>query len=269
MHSLSPAMHNLALSYLGVNARYLAFHVKPSHLNDAVRGFVAQGVLGFNSTLPHKEALLKLMDWVDDEAMLMGAVNTVRIEPDGRLLGYNTDAYGFQMAMEMNFPKHMLGAEVVVLGAGGAARGVVTGLANGGVQRITVANRTLSRAEHLLDSLTGPNLARVDRRATPLEPHKLSLETCKLLVNTTSAGMHGESFQAVDLHRLPPDAVVVDIIYTPARTPFLQAAQNRGLKILNGLDMLVHQGARSFYIWTGQQMPVSRVKDYLERLLNS
>ncbi|MBF0426938.1 MAG: shikimate dehydrogenase [Magnetococcales bacterium] len=268
-HSLSPAMHNLALELLQINARYLAFHVKPSQLAVAVRGFAAQGVLGFNATLPHKEALLKLMDWVDDEAMLMGAVNTVRIESDGRLLGYNTDAYGFHQAVESRFPGHLRDARVVVLGAGGAARGVVAGLALAGVGRITVANRTLTRAEHLIDSLTGPALARVERRAIPLEAAKLPLEGCTLLVNTTSAGMHGESLAAVAWHRLPAEAVVVDIIYAPSCTPFLQAAQKRGLRVQNGLEMLIRQGARSLQLWTGAEMPLAPVREHLERLLGA
>ncbi|MBF0177515.1 MAG: shikimate dehydrogenase [Magnetococcales bacterium] len=269
VHSLSPAMHNLAFQQAGINARYLPFHVKPSHLTEAVQGFVAQGVQGFNSTLPHKEALLKLMDWVDSEAMLMGAVNTVRIEPDGSLSGFNTDADGFYLAMQSRFPAHMQDAEVIVLGAGGAARGVLAGLAKGGVNRITLANRTLSRAEHLLDTMTGPGLAKVDRRAIPLVSEKLPLETCTLIVNTTSAGMHGESLSVVDMHRLPPGAVVVDIIYIPPCTPFLHAAQKCGLNVLNGLDMLIYQGARSFQIWTDMEMPVALVRTHLEHLLGS
>ena len=269
-HTLSPAMHNPALAWLGLNMRYLAFHVHPERLQAAVQGFVAMGLLGFNATVPHKEALLPLMDWLDPLAQRIGAVNTVAIDPDGTLRGYNTDAHGFTDALAET--EGWLSASawcqrsVLVLGAGGAARGVVVGLLEAGVQQITVANRTLARAEQLIADMA-PHYPRTNLLAVALEPQPLPLEGTDLLVNTTLLGLAGEALQMVQMERLPGTALVYDIVYTPQETPLLWAAKQQGLAVQNGLGMLIHQGSRGFKIWTGQEMPVERVKERLLGLL--
>ncbi|MBF0624735.1 MAG: shikimate dehydrogenase [Magnetococcales bacterium] len=264
-HSLSPAMHNLAFLALGLNLRYLAFHVKPERLEEAVRGFAAQGMVGFNATIPHKEALVGLMDRLDDQVALLGAVNTVAIDSQGGLRGYNTDVHGFHAALEQAFPGRLQGARAVVLGAGGAARAVVAGLVAGGVTSITVANRTAERGQKLLEELA-PALGQVTCRGVPLTAERIPLEECELLVNTTSMGLHGEPISGVDVSRLPKEAVVNDIVYSPPVTPLMQAALTRGLGVLNGLDMLIHQGAQAFRIWTGREMPIPLIKAHLDGL---
>ena len=266
-HTLSPAMHNPALAWLGLNMRYLAFHVHPEQLAEAVRGFVAIGMVGFNATVPHKEALLPLMNWVDPLAQRIGAVNTVAIDSDGTLRGYNTDAGGFTDALAEEFPQLELGhASVLVLGAGGAARGVVVGLLEAGTKNIVVANRTQPRAERLLTELA-PFYPHARLEALSLEARRLPLETTDLLINTTLLGLAGEEIQWITMDRLPSTALVCDIVYAPPETPLLRAAKEQGLAIQNGLGMLIHQGSRAFEIWTGQKMPVERVRERLLGML--
>lgn len=270
-HTLSPAIHNPALAWLGLNMRYLAFHVHPAQLERAVRGFVAIGLVGFNATIPHKEALLPLMDWVDPLAQRIGAVNTVSIdEADGTLRGYNTDAQGFTDALQEAYtterPLELDRTQVVVLGAGGAARGVVVGLLEAGAKQIAVANRTPARAARLVADLR-PHYPQATLVPLPLEAHALPLESCDLLVNTTLLGLAGETMEMVHMHRLPTTALVYDIVYSPKETPLLHAAKEQGLAILNGLGMLIHQGSRAFEIWTGQKMPVTAVRERLLGLL--
>ncbi|MBF0125739.1 MAG: shikimate dehydrogenase [Magnetococcales bacterium] len=252
-HTLSPGMHNLACADLGLNIRYLPLHVRPENLADAVKGLRAIGAMGFNATIPHKEALLPLMDTLDPVAEMIGAVNTVVIGADGRLSGYNTDAYGFMTALREVFSAPLEELTVVVLGAGGAARGVLAGLSRLGAGRIFLANRTWSKAVDLAERFN----------ALPVPWDRLPLEGCGLLINTTSLGLGGTDVREVDLSRLPGSALVYDIVYSPPLTPLLAAARARGLKGENGLGMLIHQGARAFEIWTGQKMPVAKVRSLL------
>lgn len=261
-HSLSPAMHNPALAWLGINARYLAFDVHPDKLTEAVRGFVAMGMVGFNATVPHKEALVPLMNVLDPLAQRIGAVNTVAIRGDGTLHGYNTDAHGFVDALAESHMRPLKTARVLVLGAGGAAKGVVVGLLEAGAQQIAVANRTPERAGTLIEALA-PHYPYAALTALPLAVDRLPLEGCDVLVNTTLLGLHGESGITIPVDRLPLSALVYDIVYTPGGTPLLQAAKRQGLDTLDGLGMLIHQGARAFALWTGQAMPVERVRQRL------
>ena len=258
-HSLSPAMHNAALAWLGINMRYLAFHISPEKLADAVRGFAAMGMRGFNATLPHKETLLPLMDWIDPLALRIGAVNTVDITEDGLLKGYNTDAYGFTDALQGFFSADLSQSSVVVLGAGGAARGVVIGLLEAGSQQIIVANRTVARAEALIEEL-GSFYPQARLSALPWQQEQIPLENCDLLVNTTLLGLTGETIPTVAVERLPLSALVCDIASMARETPLLQMAKHHHRATLNGLGMLIYQGARAFEIWTGQAMPVERVR---------
>ena len=270
-HSLSPAMHNPALVWLGLNHCYLPFRVKPQQLSAAVQGFRAMGMVGFNATIPHKEALLKEMDWLHPLAQSIGAVNTVAIDNDGTLRGYNTDAQGFTDDLKEHFIGDLKSTSTIILGAGGAARGVVVGLLEAGVTKITIANRTIQRAEKLIADL-GRHYPRAKLQALPLElgtgkTNHFPLDTSGLLVNTTSIGMVGENSDMIALDKLAANVFVYDIVYTPHRTPLLQAAEARGLKVANGLGMLIHQGARAFEIWTGQKMPIERVRERLMGLV--
>ncbi|MBF0296793.1 MAG: shikimate dehydrogenase [Magnetococcales bacterium] len=261
-HSLSPAMHNLACAELGLNYCYLPMHVVPENLRKAVEGMRAIGMVGFNATIPHKEALVSMMDELDPVAAMIGAVNTVAISSEGRLWGYNTDVYGFVTALREAHVVSLQDASVVVLGAGGAARGVVAGLLELGVGRIVLVNRTESRAVALA-AASGSGLVEAVSWSVLSEV----LEGCRLLVNTTSLGLSGVESGVLDLSPLSDGAFVYDIVYSPPETPLMAAARARGLRAENGLGMLIHQGARAFEIWTGRQMPVARVEVLLRGLV--
>lgn len=264
-HSLSPSMHNPALAWMRINARYLALDIHPNHLETAVRGFASMGMLGFNATIPHKEKLIPLMDTLDPLAKRIGAVNTVHIK-DGLLHGYNTDAQGFTDALFEQFPKQPTDKPVLILGAGGAARGVIVGLLEAGFKTINIANRTQQRAEQIQHDLT-PYYPDATFNIFPLNQHYLPLESTQLLVNTTSIGLKEEKNHTIDMTRLPQSACVYDIVYAPETTPLLKSAHNQQLATLDGMGMLLHQGARAFEIWTQQKMDVQQVRSWLQHTM--
>lgn len=260
-HSLSPNMHNAAFEARGIDAVYRARDVPPLELAAAVAGLRREEMYGANVTIPHKEAVLKLMDRLSDAAKTIGAVNTIT-NRGGELVGDNTDAGGFLRALaEGGIPVRDTAA--LVLGAGGAARAVVYALATGGASTVHVFNRTTERAARLAAELgdlslirvvSGPDLGMVGR-------------SVGLLVNATSVGMTGTSSEG-DMP-CPPDAMpaegaVVDIVYRPALTPLLVEAARRGLVTQNGVAMLVHQGAAAFEQWTGKSAPVAVMRTALE-----
>jgi shikimate dehydrogenase len=263
VHTRSPAMHNAAFGALGMDWVYVPFHVHSSYLAQAIAGFQALGVRGINATIPHKEALVSLMTTLSPEAEFIGAVNTVLFEPDGRIFGDNTDAYGFVAAMEEAGIEPPHGGRAVILGAGGAARAVIAALVKIGVAEVVIANRTYTKAERLA--------AEVSRRTAipaigiPLDAEAMAiyLKDCPLLVNTTSGGMDGKDPLNLNGDLFGPQCVVYDIIYTPPQTPLLKAAAAKGCRVLNGLGMLVHQGARAFQRWTGVVPPVEVMRTAL------
>lgn len=270
-HSLSPAMHNLALEAAGLNWRYLPFHIKAEDLPQAVRGLAAAGVVGFNATIPHKEALVPLMHSLDETAQLIGAVNTVSMDESGRMTGYNTDGYGFIAALAENGVPAVAGMRVVVLGAGGASRAVLVALLQGGVKELVVANRTVSRAEAVLAPLKA-RFPGTTCRVVPLGMEDLPLAGCDLLVNTTSIGLYGvgaeDPFAMEHLvAALGDHAAVMDAVYAPGGTALIRAAKERGLKYADGLAMLIHQGARAYTHWTGRDMPIDRVRTHLRAMM--
>ncbi|MBF0615063.1 MAG: shikimate dehydrogenase [Magnetococcales bacterium] len=255
-HSLSPFMHNLAYAELGMKNRYyVPLHVRAERLTAAIEHMRALGIEGFNATIPHKENLVPLMHELDPMARTMGAVNTVVIHADGRLSGYNTDGYGFVQALRQVHAEPLTG-RILVLGAGGAARGVVAGLLQEGATAIRIMNRTPERAVTLAARFQ-PFFP--EQTVIPM-PWSDTLPACDLLINTTSLGMDSQAGAVPDLRQLPETALVYDIVYSPPMTPLLQTARLRGLQVENGLGMLIHQGARAFQIWTGQPMPVAAVE---------
>lgn len=253
-HSLSPLMHNRAFRHLGLNWVYVPFEVREDDLARAVEGLRALSVRGFNVTVPHKTAVLPHLDELTPAAAAAGAVNTV-IHRAGRLVGDNTDGSGFvrSLAEEAGFDPR--GKQVVVLGAGGAARAVAVALAAAGCARVAVANRTSQKA-HELAALVERHGA--EAAALPLERPALKQALCDahLLVQTTSLGMAGSEGLPVDADLLRPPLLVADIVYRPLWTPLLQAALARGCAVLPGWGMLLYQGAEAFERWTGVPAPV-------------
>jgi shikimate dehydrogenase len=246
-HSISPAMQQPALDALKVNAVYERWQTSPSELPDRITSLRQPGMLGANVTVPHKQAVMELLDDVSPLARQVGAVNTI-VNKDGQLSGDNTDVYGFATALLEACP-NASNRRVVLLGAGGAARGVALALSQIGVPSITIANRNADRAQTLCNELGLANLQSTAFADAPLAH-------ADILINATSLGWHaGESpIEPQTLASLPQDALVVDLTYRD--TDLLDAARARGLATLDGLGMLVHQGALAFERFTGQKAPL-------------
>ena len=249
-HSLSPAFHNAAFRATGINATYHLADVLPGDLAATVATLRARDMYGANVTVPYKQAVLPFLDALSNDAAALGAVNTI-VNDAGRLTGLNTDVPGF--AADMREQGIMVADHhVVMLGAGGAARGVAAALAGMGVGRLVIANRTPGRASALQQQY--PAIA----TATSITRDDLAeaLSRTTLLINATSAGLHGDEtpISVALLDSLPPSAVVYDLIYRP--TALLRAAQERGLRTVDGLGMLIHQGALAWEAWTGRTAPL-------------
>jgi shikimate dehydrogenase len=248
-HSRSPLIHHHWLRKLGIEGGYSIEAVPPEHFADFVARLSAHGFVGANVTIPHKEHALALA-LPDARARAVGAANTLWIE-DGKLRATNTDVEGFISNLDACTPGWQSAAEVVVLGAGGAARAVVFGLIERGIRCIHIVNRTMERARALADQFGD------DVHACAWNGLDDLLPRAALLINTTSLGMHGQPALEVDVGLLPPDALVNDLVYVPLETPLLTAARARGLKTADGLGMLLHQAVRGFELWFGQRPHVT------------
>ena len=262
-HSLSPLMQNAAFREAGIDAVYVPFEVEPENLKEAVDGVRALGIKGLNLTVPHKERIVEQLDYLSEEAELLGAVNTVKNE-NGELTGYNTDAEGFLRSL-IEEGVELEGKKALMLGAGGAARAVGYALLKGGVSFLYIVNRNFQRAREVGELLG----KRGNVLVFPLKESTVEtlLKEVDLIVNTTSVGMKPEDPHLFDYSKTPEGITVVDIIYNPPETPLLKAAKERGCKTVNGLGMLVHQGAVAFEIWTGKTAPVETMREVLEREL--
>jgi shikimate dehydrogenase len=253
-HSRSPLIHGYWLSQHGIPGSYERLDVAPAAFPDFLRALPESGFRGGNVTIPHKEAAFALADTLTPRAKTIGAVNTLVVEPDGRIRGDNTDAPGFcahlDHSLGAGWPERA-GGTAVVLGAGGAARAIVVGLAENGVRRILIANRTRTRAETLAALAPGIGAA-LDWNDLPD-----ALAGAGLVVNTTSLGMKGQPPLDLDLTPLPATAAVADIVYAPLETDLLAAARRRGLAAVDGLGMLLHQAVPGFEAWFGLRPAVT------------
>ncbi|NJL22257.1 MAG: shikimate dehydrogenase [Leptolyngbyaceae cyanobacterium SM1_3_5] len=260
-HSLSPVLHNAAIAHLGLDYVYLPLPVSPDQLQQAIAGFEAIDLQGFSVTIPHKQAIVPLLQEISPAAKAIGAVNTVA-RTDSGWFGTNTDAIGFLAPLrELDRSKQ----RAVILGNGGAARAVVAGCQELGCTEIQVVGRDRAKLEAFRTSW--PN-------DLPLTVHTWSdlptlLPSADLLVNTTPIGMHPDidrsPLEALD--RLSATAIVYDLIYTPRPTKLLQQAQARGLEAIDGLEMLVQQGAAALELWLKQPVPVAVMRQALEAAL--
>lgn len=246
-HTRSPAMHNAAFGALGIDAVYLAFDVPPAALGSAVAGARALGIRQLAVSLPHKEAVMRHLDEVDEIARRIGAVNTVTLR-DGRLVGANTDWIGAVRALERETA--LEGRDVVVLGAGGTARAVVWGALVRGA-RVVVLNRDRGRGETLTGDLGGTFVGGLDQ---------LAGLPCDVLINTTSVGLRSDDSPVLG-ESIPANAVVLDAVYDPPRTRLLRDAEARGARVIGGKWMLVHQAAEQLRIWSGCEAPVDVMAD--------
>lgn len=257
-HSLSPLMQNAAFEALNLNCVYVPFAVVPSNLEAAVKGLFALGVGGFNVTIPHKTAIIPFLDQISGDAELCGAVNTVNCE-NGRLVGYNTDGIGFIRSLKEDLAFEPQGSRVLLIGAGGAARGALASLCGAGTASIIVANRTRERGDTLIETFCS-RFPQLRFESIPLEDLNKNLIRADLVVNTTSVGMGKTSFEALELGAIKDGAAVYDMVYSPPETPLLAAARARNLRCANGLGMLAAQGEAAFKIWTGVDSPLGLMK---------
>jgi len=254
-HTRSPAMHNAAFRALKLNWYYLPFAVTPDGLADAVRAIRVLGLAGVNLTIPHKERVLPYLDGVSAEARLIGAVNTV-VNRGERLIGHNTDGRGFLQALRAEWNESLRGQGVCLLGAGGAARAVAVALVRAGISRLFIANRGLERARAMSRLVHGRS---VKVGAIPLSDGAVrhAAEECRYLVNSTAIGLHPSDPRLVSPEVVGCFPYVCDLIYQPAVTPLLRDAKSAGCHTMNGLGMLVYQGALSFELWTGRKAPIA------------
>jgi len=270
-HTSSPLFQNRAIETMGINAVYLAFPVKPEEFETAFKGLPALGAIGANFTVPHKQAAYKLCDECTPQARVIEAVNTVKFD-DGKTYGYNTDTYGIKAAIAECGYK-FTGAKVVILGAGGASRAIVTQAILDGASEIYVVNRTLSKAENLLSSILDNcnNLDENERlhpvpacHAIGYDEISSALIDAKILINATSVGLKETDDLLFDSMLIKQSTFVYDTIYNPPQTRFLIAAKKSGCrKTANGLTMLLYQGAKAFEIWFDRAAPVELMRHQL------
>ena len=273
-HSVSPYFQQAALDYYHLDIRYEAWETNPEKLEAVVAGLREPRNLGANVTVPYKEAVLSLLDEVDDLAGLIGAVNTI-VKRDNRLLGFNTDAHGFLEGLRQEGHFDPEGKRVVVLGAGGAARAVCFALVREKVSSLIIINRTPLRAETLAESLRSYMAeAGLKTDLTTLPGQNVSsgeaFARCHLIVNCTSVGMKHSSQEGKSpfgIEVIPPGVLVYDLVYNPYPTRLLELARKAGANILGGLAMLVYQGAASFELWTGKKAPVDIMLDKARKVL--
>lgn len=269
MHSLSPVMQNAAISASGLDYVYVPFSVAPESLGAAVSGLLALGVSGFNVTIPHKTSIISFLDELDESAQSAGAVNTVHLR-EGRLTGYNTDGDGFVSSLADDLDYFINGSEtIVIIGAGGAARGAVAALCRSGAGRIIIVNRSYNRAVELAQEMSLRYPGTGVLASLPNQVSDCHLRSASLLVNTTSVGMNGGKIDFVDPAVLPKSAKVYDMVYSPAETSLLSEAASIGITGVNGLGMLAAQGELAFKIWTGIIPPKGLMKRVLHTYLYS
>jgi len=260
-HSLSPAMHNLAFETLGMDAVYLPFQITKSQLPQAIASIRTLNMGGVNLSMPHKETGAKLVDKLEGAAKLVGAINTI-VNDNGVLVGHLTDGKGFLEALK-GAEVDMSGLDVVMLGAGGAAKAVAVQAALDGAKTMTIYNRTLAKAQELADLIN----EHTDCRAEAVERELLDgkIKSAQLLINGTGIGMKPYENESLVTN---PDVfhqglVVADMIYNPPMTKLMELAHSQGCLTINGNGMLLHQGAAAFELWTGKPFPTSVVQEVL------
>ncbi|HLW00497.1 MAG TPA: shikimate dehydrogenase [Ktedonobacterales bacterium] len=265
-HSLSPRMQQAAFDACGIAARYALWETAPADLPARIASLRASEILGANVTIPYKTAALEYIDGCDPLAARVGAINTI-VTRDGRLIGYNTDVGGLMQALAANkdHPFHSQGKSAIILGTGGAARAAAVGLLEGNVAELIVLGRNKAHADAFLEHLQASADACSVSIAAKLHAATLGspegnefLARADLLVNATPVGLHKADRQIlVDVDCVSSSALVMDMIFNPPHTPLLRAAQAHGCATLNGLSMLLYQGALAFELWTGQPTPLA------------
>lgn len=263
-HSMSPPMHNAAFEHLGLDYVYVPFNVKKNALGEAIKGAGALGIKGLNLTIPHKTSALKFLDVIDEAAELIGAVNTLKFD-QGTITGYNTDGLGAVKALEEVIP--VKNKNVVMVGAGGAARAVAFQLIISGIESLTIINRTPEKALKLKNDIESQ--IESDISSGNLEILGKEISRADILIDTTPIGMypHDMDIPVANASMMHSDLVVNDLVYNPLETVLLKEAEKAGAITVSGLKMLLYQGAEAFEIWTGKSAPVSVMEQTLLKML--
>jgi len=263
-HSKSPVMHTAALRECSIPGSYSALHIQPDRLEAMIRAVREEEYRGINVTIPHKESVMELLDELGEDARRIGAVNTI-VNEGGRLIGRNTDGIGYVRSLKEEAAAELEGRRIVVLGAGGAARGIIYALAAEAPDRILLLNRTPERAEKLAREWS--DLA--DIAALPSERAAEALKNADIVINTTSVGMHPHlEGLPLDPALLRGSEIVSDLIYNPLETRLLRSAREQGCRTHGGLGMFVYQGAYAFEYWTGVQAPVDVMRSAVLASMN-
>ncbi|MBY6035405.1 shikimate dehydrogenase [Fictibacillus nanhaiensis] len=255
-HSLSPIMQNEAFKQLNIKGQYEKKRVTPEQLGPFVSSLRESEYAGFNVTIPHKVTIMQYLDDIDEEAKEIGAVNTV-VNQDGKLIGYNTDGKGFLLGLKEKLTKSLDELNVLIIGAGGAARSIAYALLKENPKHLSIANRSEERLSLLVNDLNGKEVEGIS-----LANAESKLALFDVLINTTNAGMFPDiKDMPLQLDRLKEGAVVCDIVYNPLQTTWLKIAEGNGAIIDNGVSMLVMQGAMAFEKWTGTFPDTDKMKD--------
>lgn len=251
-HSLSPRMQNAAIAASDIDAVYVPFHVTAAQLCDAIAGIRAMAMRGVNLTIPHKEAACDLVDELDEQALLIGAINTI-VNVDGRLKGYNTDGIGLLAALRQELGVDVAGRRVLLVGAGGACRAALVALCQAQVAWIGIANRNRSRAVKLIEAVAPvfPGTAFAEYALSESLVNEIA-EPVDLLVNTSSVGLQGDAFGFQVTACVKSGGALFDMVYGPEPTPLMREALGKGLVAVNGLGMLSAQGEAAFQLWFGR-----------------
>ena len=262
-HSISPVIHRAGLESLGIEGTYEILETPPEDLISRIKFLKANDYNGFNITIPLKVPVTLFLDHVDKSADVSGSVNTIKIRPDKTFHGFNTDIYGFQKAIPASIQQDLQGANVSILGTGGASRAAAVALVELGVKQINFYSRNIINSSNIVNYL---------RETFPEVNFKLyqnsstgELFNSAMIVNTTPIGMKGNSADEMPLGletitKLPKDTVIYDVIYNPSKTRLLEKAKEYGLETINGLDMLINQAAKAQEIWTGKMPDVNKMK---------
>jgi shikimate dehydrogenase len=269
-HSLSPAMHNAAFTYAGLNWRYVPLPVRSGDLAVAIKGLAALGFRGVNVTVPHKVDVIPLLDTLTEAVNIAGAVNTIRIDRNtGRLEGLNTDMTGFLADLAASQVRFDKTSRVLILGAGGAARAAAASLVRSGAH-VIIANRTLTRAQGIVRFLQS-SWAHQNIEAVPLDSLASVTQGVTLIINATPVGMWPDvdATPWTEGVPFPEGAVLYDSVYRPLKTRLMRDAETAGLRAVGGIGMLVYQGASAYEVWTGRKAPVDVMKMICQQELSA
>ena len=263
-HTASPAFHNAAFEALELDWIYLPLEVRPDQLRQAVEGITALGFVGVNCTIPHKQAVMEFMDEISEEAEMIGAVNTVHITDKG-LKGYNTDGIGFIRSLRELEPSGVNGKRLFLMGAGGAGRAIAVQSVIENASAVMICDKDEERAKEL-EKHIGSKIGRKSTEFVPFDDKGIAeaAKSADIFVDATPLGMHEGDPVSIDAEWLRSGTLVMDLVYKPAETSLLKAAADQGCRTLNGLGMLLYQGAKSFEIWTGIDAPIDAMRPALE-----